>query len=341
MTGIWLKIKRTILFPVTKRCEKHRGEDIMSLSLDQLKAAFKKNENEGGTNRPNNYYPFWNLQEGQQAIVRFLPDKNASNPLGFLVEKLMHTLDINGEKKSAPCLRMYNEDCPICKVSSAYYKAEDKANGKKFWRKKQHIAQGIVIEDPLPADENTKETHEGKVRFFALGFQLFNVIKEAFEGGELEDVPYSREHGYDFIIKKTKQGEYAGYAVGSRFRAKNRALTEAEQAAADDQMIDLISLLPQNPGEDKVSGMLTAALNGTAYEDGKSDKSAPLKLNKGSAKSAPATTSDEEDDIIHDEIATPAAKSTPKVEATDSQEFDAEAKQILDSIRQRMKKKAE
>lgn len=311
----------------------------MSLSLDQLKAAFKKNENEGGTNRPNNYYPFWNLQEGQQAIVRFLPDKNTGNPLGFLVEKLMHTLDINGEKKSAPCLRMYGEDCPICKVSSAYYKAEDKANGKKFWRKKQHIAQGLVVEDPMPADEQTKETHEGKVRFFALGYQLFNVIKEAFEGGELEDVPYSQAGGYDFIIKKTKQGEYAGYAVGSRFRAKARNLTEAERATADDQMIDLVTLLPQNPGEDKLSAMLTAALNGTAYDDGRSNSSAPLQLKKAS-KPAPAAAADE-DDNIPEEVAAPAAKQTPKVEAEGGQEFDAEAKQILESIRSRMKKKAE
>src|SRR5665213_168076 len=308
----------------------------MSLSLDQLKAAFKKNENEGSTNRPSNYYPFWNLQDGQQAIVRFLPDKDTSNPLGFLVEKLMHTLDINGEKKSAPCLRMYGEECPVCKVSSAYYKAEDKTNGKKFWRKKQLIAQGLVIEDPMPADENTKETHQGKVRFFALGYQLFNVIKEAFEGGELEDVPYSLDGGYDFIIKKTKQGEYATYAVGSRFRAKARSLTETERGVADDQVIVLETLLPANPGEDKVSGMLNAALNGTAYDDGKPARTtAPV--TKTSSKPAPAALN-EDDDNVPDEVVTPAAKAP--VEA-DSKEFDVEAKKILDDIRQRMKKKAE
>lgn len=309
----------------------------MSLSLDQLKAAFKKNENDGNTNRVNNYYPFWDMQDGQQAIVRFLPDKNSSNPLGFLVEKLMHNLDINGEKKNTPCLRMYNEDCPICKVSSAYYKAEDKVNGKKYWRKKQHIAQGLIIEDPLPADENTKETHEGKVRFFALGYQLFNVIKEAFEGGELEDVPCSQDGGYDFIIKKTRQGDYSGYAVGSRFRAKARSLTETERGVADDQMIDLITLLPPNPGEDKVSAILTAALNGTAYEDNnKPSQSNGLKLNKSSSKS----TATEEDDNIPDEVAV-TSKVTPTVEANNGQEFDDEAKKILENIRSRMKKKAE
>jgi len=311
----------------------------MSLSLDQLKLAFKKNENDSNSNRVNNYYPFWNMQDGQQAIVRFLPDKDSSNPLGFLVEKQMHTLNINGEKKSTPCLRMYGEDCPVCKVSSAYYKAEDKANGKKYWRKKQHIAQGLVIEDPLPPDENTKETHQGKVRFFALGYQLFEVIKNAFEGGELEDVPYSQDGGYDFIIKKTKQGEYSTYAVGSRFRAKARALTEEERNVADDQMIVLETLLPQSPCEDRVSGMLSAALNGTAYEEDKQNSSM-LNLKKAS-KAAPVSESVVEDDNIPDEVVTPTVKPTPKVEAEGGQEFDAEAKQILESIRSRMKKKAE
>lgn len=312
----------------------------MSLSLEQLKNAFKKPENEGG-NRPNNYYPFWNIEDGQQAVVRFLPDRNNKNPLGFLVEKLMHTLEINGEKKSTPCLKMYNEDCPVCKVSSAYYKQEDKANGKKFWRKKQHIAQALVIEDPLKADETTSETHQGKVRFLALGYQLFNVIKEAFESGDLDDIPYSLDGGYDFVIKKSKQGEYSTYAVGSRFRPKQRALTEAEKSIAEDQMIDLATLLPANPGEDKVAGMLTASLNGTSYtEDSKPQglKLAPKKQHPTPA-SGVGGKSNEDDNIPLDEEVTPAkvAVETPKVE----EEFDAEAADILASIRGRMKKKAE
>jgi hypothetical protein len=231
------------MFPVLKQQKevKNLEENRMSLSLDQLKAAFKKPElNEGG-GRQNNYYPFWNIEDGQQAVVRFLPDKNSSNPRGFLVEKLMHTLEVNGEKKSTPCLRMYGEDCPICKVSSAYYKAEDKVNGKKFWRKKQHLAQALVIDDPLKPDEQTQETHAGKVRFLALGYQLFNVIKEAFENGEMDEVPYSLDGGYDFIIKKTKQGDYSGYSVGSRFRAKNRALTDEERDTAETSMVDVVT----------------------------------------------------------------------------------------------------
>jgi hypothetical protein len=115
-------------------------------------------------------------------------------------------------------------------------------------------------------------------------------------------------------------------------------LTEAERGAADDQMIDLVTLLPQNPGEEKLSAMLTAALNGTSYDDGKS--SSTLNLKKASSK--PAPKAQVEDDNIPEEVSTPV--KTPKVEAEGAQEFsehDAEAKQILESIRSRMKKKAE
>ena len=242
----------------------------MTLTLDQLQAAFKKADNDG-SNLPSNYYPFWRMNDGDSATVRFLPDANQDNPFGFMVEKLMHTLEINGENKSVPCLKMYDEDCPICKVSSEYYKKEDKANGKKYWRKKQYITQALVIEDPLPPDDTTNETHVGKVRFLTLGYQIYNVIKEAFESGELDEVPFAFKGGCDFIIKKSKQGDYSTYAVGSRFARKSSDLTDEQLAVVEDSLGDLSDLLPKNPGIDKVQGMLEAALTGSSFDDGSND----------------------------------------------------------------------
>lgn len=293
----------------------------MTLSIDQLKAAFKQKENEG-SGRPNNYYPFWNIPEGNQAIIRFLPDANDDNPMGFMVEKLMHTLLINGEEKKVPCLKMYGEECPICKVSAAYYKAEDKANGKKYWRKKQHIAQALVVEDPLPADDATNETHEGKVRFVALGYQLFNIIKDAFESGELDEVPFAFEGGTNFVIKKTRQGEYPTYSL-SKFARKSTDLDDEEIAAAKDQMIDLSTLLPAHPGLEKVEAMLEAALTGAEFSDDTSsdDKPAPKETKTESSK--------------------PATKSAPVEESKDDDdgEYGDEADDILAQIRERQKKK--
>lgn len=290
--------------------------------MEQLQAAFKKEESSGS--RPNNYYPFWNMKEGEQATVRFLPDADQENAMGFLVEKLMHTLTINGEKKSVPCLKMYDDNCPICKVSSAYYKAEDKTNGKLYWRKKQHIVQALIVEDPLPADSDSGETHEGKIRFLAIGYQLFNIIKETFESGELDEIPYAFVGGCDFIIKKTKQGDWPTYAVGSRFARKSTDLTEDQIAFVTDNMVELGTLLPKHPGEEKVNAMLEAALTGTTYNDesGESKDDSGMKFTSSKDK----------------EVAADTVFETVTETEDDTDDFDDEAKSILADIRARKSK---
>ena len=217
-------------------------------TLASLKAQYGSTENQGGEKREfvNNYYPFWNMKTGQRTVVRFLPDKDETNPRGFLVEKVFHNLVINGQKKTVPCLSMYGEECPICKASQEFYKNKDEANGKKYWRKKQYIAQALVIEDPLPPDATTGLTHAGQVRYFALGCQIYNIIKEAFaaEDDPLEGIPYDFEDGYDFIIKKSEKGGYADYSVGTKFFSKQRSLTDEELLVTNQSQIDLSTLLP-------------------------------------------------------------------------------------------------
>lgn len=293
----------------------------MTLSIEQLRANWKQEEK---TSRPSNYYPFFAMKEGQRSVVRFLPDASVDNPLGFLVEKHMHTLTINGEKKSIPCLKMYGEDCPICSVSNSFYKEGDKKNGKKYWRKKQHIGQVLVVEDPLAPDQDSGENHEGKVRFIALGYQLFNVVKDAFESGELDEVPYAYQGGTNFIIKKTNQGKHASYVVGTKFDHKATNLDEETIAMAQDQIIDLSTLLPQHPGIEKVESMLEAALTSSEYSDAGSSSS------RSEASSEPAKTSTSTSSTV---------KATETVEEESSNEYDAEADEILATIRNRRSQK--
>jgi hypothetical protein len=291
----------------------------MSLSIEELRSAFKQEDTQ--SNRPNNYYPFWTMKVGEQAVVRFLPDANQENPLGFMVEKLKHSLMINGEKKTIPCLKMYGEDdCPICAVSSAYYKADDKVNGKKYWRNKQHLVQALIIEDPLPANSETQETYEGKVCVLALGFQLFNIIKEAFESGELDEIPYAYKDGCNFIIKKSKQGDYDTYAVGSKFTRKTSSLDEDEIAFVEEELLELNTLLPAHPTFEKLEAMLEAELSGNSYEeddDGDDkDETTPSEAPKKKTKSTPKKELTEDDDV-------------------DDEDFSDEASEILAKIRNR------
>jgi len=268
-------------------------------SLDQLRSAFKTPERDGSV-MPNNYYPFWNMPEGDQSIVRFLPDGNDDNPLGFLVEKVMHNLIINGERKSVPCLSMYGEDCPICAVSQQHYKADNKEMGKRYWKKKQHLAQVLVVEDSLPPENSDSESHEGKVRYVALGFQLFNIIKASFEDGELDDVPFAYEGGTNFIIKKTKQGDYPSYSL-SKFARKSTDIDDDVVANLD--LIDLSTLLPKNPGLERIQAMLEADLTGDDFSDSTTTQTEKPKdeLKAAVSKLENTSSTDEDDDSMSDE----------------------------------------
>lgn len=239
----------------------------MTLSLDQLRSAFKKdtNANTGGSNL-GNYYPFHKMQTGESSTVRFLPDANPANPLGFLVEKRTHTLTLNGQKRNVPCRTMYGEDCPICKVSSAYYKANDAVNGKKYWRKLQYIAQALVLDSPIPVKDG-EESATGTVKLLTINPQLYKVIKEAFESGDLENIPFDYELGTNFIIKKDQQGEYASYIL-SKFAKRETALSDDEIDLVKGQLKDLATVLPKCPDLAEVEAMLEADMTGAEYKAG-------------------------------------------------------------------------
>ena len=298
-------------------------------SLAAVRAAFGDTQERGASKEQftSNYYPFWNMKPGQRCVIRFLPDLDRSNPRGFLVEKTTHTLDINGSKKTVPCLTMYDEDCPICKVSQQFYKNEDKVNGKKYWKKRQYLAQCLVVEDPLPADPQTGETFQGKVTAISLGFQIYNIIKEAFADEDaFEGLPYSVDGGYDFVIKKTEQGEYSTYTTGTKFMNKQRHLTEEEISAADEGSVELKSLLPRHPTLEKVEALLNADLNGGDVEDSVPAKRTPT---AAPAKATPNPFVD--DDEVNSQLSTAAAASSG-----DSDDVDA----MLATIRARRQAKS-
>jgi hypothetical protein len=289
------------------------------MSLDQLRAAFKKPENTQ-SNLPNNYYRFWDMKVGEQADIRFLPDANEENSMGFLVEKKSHVLTINGQKKTVPCLSMYGEECPVCKVSQEYYKHDDKVNGKKYWRKVQYLAQALVVSNPI-APKDGEENPEGQVRLISLGYSLYKIIKDAFESGELDEVPYDFTDGTNFQIKKDQQGEYASYTL-SKFARRESSLDDDTIAMVKEGMVDLSTVLPKNPGYAKVEAMLEADLTGGEYVESSAQSTpAPVATATPVQESTPAPTATQE----------PAPVATTE---TDS-DIDDEAEQLLAQIRQR------
>ena len=313
-------------------------------------AAMYKPVDRNNDNRPSNYYRFWKMDFDQTATVRILPDKDEDNYLEFNIEKFMHNLEINGEFKTVPCLKMYGEkSCPICDVSSAFYKEEgDKSvRGKQYYRKKQHIVQALILEDPLPPNTETGENSEGKVCYLNIGYQLFSVVEEALTSGDLDAVPWDINEGYDFIIKKTKSPDgNAKYDLGSKFVRRASSLSEDQIAIVEEGSINLNTLIPQKPTLERVEGMLNAALTGEPWDDGYNNSGGnSAKAATEPTQVAGATTTEVVEAAVEATAASePAAtKATavadPASEATDKNK--AAGKDVLKMILDRKKPAAE
>jgi hypothetical protein len=227
-------------------------------SLDSLKSAFGQKAGGGGDQTWKLFYPFWKMPDDSVAVVRFLPDLDEDNSLGFLVENLTHELVINGERKKVPCLTMHGEDCPICQLSRKYYDEENEAMGKKYYKKKGYIGQVIVIDSPIEHDQNQL------VKLIEFGPKIFKQIQAAFQSGDLEEAPFELKGGYNFRIKKTKSGQYADYGTSS-FAPK--------QSDLDDEIIEALNLFDLKEYRAKymdratIEAMLIADQTGQAFKD--------------------------------------------------------------------------
>lgn len=299
-------------------------------SFSSLKERFAKTKGGGGQN---NYYPFYKIPEDSQATIRFLADKNEDNPLAFLVEKVYHELTINGEKKTVPCLHSYGEACPICAVSKEYYDAGDKVNGKKFYRKKSYIAQALIVEDPMTEGDSAA----GQVKLISIGYSLFNIIRDAFESNELDEAPYAHIGGTNFLIKRTKKGEFSNYDL-SKFARRSTNLTDEQIEYVESQVIDLSTLLPKKPDLEKVETMLESALTGKRFaEDDEEDEDTSsfgkFKKNKPAASdsdedAAPVRTSKRPAVEEDEEVPAPKARRV----AADEGDEDDEAAALLQQL---------
>lgn len=309
--------------------------------LAKLRELLKKEKTGKGNNsggRRSDFYPFWLMPSDKKAVVRILPDLNPDNPKLFYVDKLEHRISINGKDRTIPCPKSHDETakCPICELSAQYYKAEGKGskNGKYYYRNRTSLVRLLVLTDPLPADESG-ETAEGKVLNSQFSYQLMEKIKAQLSSDELDDDldVFDLGRGLNFnIIKSLKPGtEYADYGIASEFSRKITAIPAEYRDGVE--LIDLSTLLPENPGYDAVKRLLDAHLNGsdegddsTESDDGEDDMRALMERRKAKAAAAskPAVVEDDEDD----EPAPPKSVKKPIVVEDDEDDEPAPPKQV-------------
>ena len=326
-------------------------------SLAEIRAKLKAAESKGSDNNRSggdkSIYPFWNLKEGGESTLRFLPDGNSDNTF-FWVERAMIKLPfagVKGESESKPvtvqipCVEMYGDTCPILSEVRGWFKdpaLEDM--GRKYWKKRSYIFQGFVVEDGL--GEKAEEIPENPIRRFIIGPQIFQSIRAALVDPELEDLPTDYVHGLDYRMKKTSKGGYADYSTSSWAR-RERPLSDAEnEAIKANGLYNLSDFLPKKPGEVELKvmkEMFEASVDGEPYDMdrwGQYFKPAGMSQNTGDPnKATPKASAPVADDVDEDEAPAPVAKSTsapaPKAEA--SAGGDSRAQDILAMIRNRQK----
>jgi hypothetical protein len=307
-------------------------------SLAEIRAKLKEQETRTGgtqTGGDNAIYPFWNMDEGKTATIRFLPDGDESNTF-FWTERLMIKLPfagIKGETDSrpviaqVPCMEMYKETCPILSEVRGWFKdpaLEDM--GRKYWKKRSFVFQGFVTDNPLA--ENT--IPENPVRRFIIGPQIFQLIKAALMDPDMEELPTDYSAGVDFRLTKTSKGGYADYST-SNWARRDRPLSDEEMAAVQTHGLqNLGDFLPKKPTDVEVkvlTEMFEASVDGEPYDPdrwsqyyrpaGMAQKtgdphtsSAPAAKPTPAPAKAPAVTTEDDDDIpfkSNEQAAAPAA----------------------------------
>lgn len=325
-------------------------------SLAEIRAKLAEQQNRSTSNSTgggdNAIYPHWNMQEGKEAVVRFLPDGNTDNTF-FWVERAMIKLPFAGVKGESdnrnvivqvPCVEMYNDGtaCPILSEVRPWFKDKSLEDmGRKYWKKRSYIFQGFVNEDPIGEDK----IPENPIRRFIIGPQIFQIIKGALMDPELEELPTDYLKGVDFRIKKTSKGGYADYST-SQWSRRERAITAEEQAAVDAHgLFNLSDFLPKKPSDVELKvmkEMFEASVDGEAYDMdrwGQYFKPAGMSQNTGDPNKAKASAPAAAPAPVAEAAptATPEATPAPVAEAAPAESGDSanRAQDILAMIRNR------
>ena len=245
-------------------------------TLAEIRA--KLQEAQTGGNRQgggdNAIYPHWNMAEGNEATLRFLPDGDTNNTF-FWAERAMIKLPFSGIKGDTssrpvivqvPCVEMWGDTCPILSEVRGWFKDKSLEDmGRKYWKKRSYVFQGFVVKDPI----NEDSTPENPVRRFIIGPQIFQIIKSALMDPELNELPTDYNKGVDFRIAKTSKGGYADYST-SKWSRNERPLSEEESASIETHgLFNLSDFLPKKPSEvdlKVMKEMFEASVDGEAYD---------------------------------------------------------------------------
>lgn len=244
--------------------------------LAQLRAKLLDKENrQRSAVSDNAIFPFWNMNENEMAVIRFLPD-GVPNDF-FWVERQMIRLTfpgIMGQNNTSgkeifvqvPCNEMFGGTCPILTEVRPWFKEPEMDQiARQYWKKRSYIFQGFIRDNPLREDD----APENPIRRLVINPSIYDIIKTALMDEEMEEMPTDYLEGTDFRLVKTKQGDWANYKT-STYSRKSTSLTEEELAAIEQYGLkNLNDFLPKRPGTKEleiIAEMFEASVDGQSYD---------------------------------------------------------------------------
>jgi len=288
---------------------------MANLADIRARLAAQENTKSSTFSGDNTVYAHWNIDEGDTATLRFLPDGDTSNPF-FWVERAMIKLPFNGIKDGdgkkilvqVPCMEMYGPDetCPVLAEVRPWFKVTGMEDmGRTYWKKRSYLFQGLVHQDPM----GEESPPENPIRRFMISPQIFTIIQSSLMDPEMEELPTDYSQGLDLRIVKTSKGGYADYST-STWSRKETALTEVELGHIEKYKLNVLSdFLPKKPGDVElqiIKEMFEASVDGEAYDpDRWAQYYRPYGMNKPDASVT---------------VSPPPATTTAKVEVLDTVE---------------------
>lgn len=262
----------------------------MTTMLERMRA--KVAERQKTFERDYSIYTHWSLKFGASSTLRFLPYTDTYTEMFYAEKVMLPMQFTDAEdpakvvKFMAPCREMYTqgEKCPVLgPVRELYNEEKELRNAgstkdadklKKIagfhWKKPTYYYQGFVTKSGM-TEENEPEN---PIRVFPFNKQIHKMIyASVFEADEDSfdilpmgeftvddvqallgdgDVDMDKFNGYNFILKKGQQGEYADWTTGSTWARSPTMLSEEQLAAiAEHGLWDLSKRLPDRPSEEQ------------------------------------------------------------------------------------------
>jgi hypothetical protein len=238
---------------------------IPSFNIADIKGRIKElNENKGGGRTYNeDFFPFFNMDIGDEAVVRILPDIDPTNKNRWYVQRFNHKLNIDGREYSTVCPKTFESgaDCPICDRADAYFAQNDKPNGLKYWKGKPvaNLKVLVLSHGEIKDREGNSLDYTNKVCRVSFTFQVLSALLEQILNFDSTDPVFCGvPEGFNFVLKSTKNGDNRVWSF-SHFERRPTTLTNEQVALIEDELVEYSTLLPPRPTIEKLDHMLQAS----------------------------------------------------------------------------------